>query len=146
MSKNFVPRGHSIVSPFLIVESVEKELEFMKNVFGAEITEQVRQPDGNVVHAEARIGDSTIMIGRASADFPARPSMLYVYNENVDETFQRALKFGATAVSEPKDQFYGNREAEVRDAHGNTWWIAQHLQELSEEEIQQRAAQQKPKE
>ena len=66
------------------------------------------------------------------------PAMLYVYVEDVDATYQRALQAGATSVSEPKDQFYGDRSAGVQDSCGNQWWIGTHIEDVSEEELLRR--------
>jgi uncharacterized glyoxalase superfamily protein PhnB len=66
------------------------------------------------------------------------PAMLYLYVEDVDATYQRALQAGATSVSEPKDQFYGDRSGAVQDSSGNQWWIGTHIEDVSEEEMLRR--------
>jgi PhnB protein len=134
--KSFAPEGASIVSPYLVVESVEKQIEFFKKVFNAEERDSVKQNDGTINHAEIKIGDTTIMLGRANEKFPAGQGMNYVYVENADETYRRAVEFGATSLMEPEDRFYGNREGGVKDPQGNTWWIAQFLRTVSKEEIE----------
>ncbi|HZQ07649.1 MAG TPA: VOC family protein [Anaerolineae bacterium] len=138
IKNNPAPLGYSTVSPYLMVESVEKQLEFLKNVFEAEITEVLRNPEGHVWHGEARIGDTLVMMGRAQKEYPAISSMLYVFTENVDQVYQRALDQGATSINEPKDQFYGNREAGVRDPQGNIWWIAHEIEKVSDDEAERR--------
>ncbi|MDN5205535.1 VOC family protein [Fulvivirgaceae bacterium BMA10] len=135
---NPAPAGCSTVCPYLMVDSVEKELEFLKNVFSAEITEELNQQDGSAMHGEARIGDTTIMMGKSREEYPARESMNYVYVNDVDETFEKGLQNGATSLMQPVDQFYGNREAGLRDSQGNQWWIAQVIETLTPEEMQKR--------
>jgi len=137
-TKTQAPAGYSTVCPYLVVPSVETTLEFLENVFHADVKDSFKGKSGMVVHGEARIGDTVIMIGRANEKWPAQTCMLYVYVDQVEETYQRALQFGATSVMEPKDQFYGNREAGVKDSQGNTWWIARQVEEVSAEELQRR--------
>lgn len=137
-TKTQAPAGYSTVCPYLVVPSVETALEFLENVFHADVKDSFKGKDGMIMHGEARIGDTVIMIGRANEKWPAQTSMLYVYVDQVEETYQRALQFGATSIMEPKDQFYGNREAGVKDAQGNSWWIARQIEELSAEELQRR--------
>jgi PhnB protein len=137
------PKGYSSVSPYLVVDEVEKELAFLQAVFDAQIKQRLRNDSGDVWHGEAEIGGSTVMLGRASKEHPAFPSMVYVWVEDVDAAYQVALKNGAQSVSEPADQFYGNREAGVRDLQGNTWWIAREIGRLSNAEVERRLAKQR---
>lgn len=128
-----------------MVESVEKELDFLKNVFLAEIIEQLHQPEGEVMHGEARIGDSVIMMGRSRKDWPPGEAANYVFVENVDDVFDRAIKYGAAPIMKPADQFYGNREAGFKDIQGNQWWIAAQIEKVSVEEMEKRLAEQSKK-
>ena len=137
------PEGNSTVSPYLIVASVEKELEFLQAVFGAETQKQLHNTRGDIWHAEARIGDTIVMLERARKASPASPSMLYMWTDDVDAAYTRALQNAGASVQAPEDQFYGNREAGIRDPHGNTWWIAHELAKLSNEEIERRLAEQR---
>lgn len=73
-----------------MVESIERQLEFLQTVFHAEVKEQLRNPEGVIWHGEARIGDRVIMMGRAQKDYPARQRMLYVWIDNVDAVYERA--------------------------------------------------------
>jgi PhnB protein len=115
MANARVPDGFHTATPYLAVPDAQKQIEFMKQVFGAE--EKLRMPnaDGSVGHAELRIGDSVIMTGDAGE---LRP-MLYLYVDDVDAVFKKALETGATAIREPADQFYGDRSAQVKDPLGN---------------------------
>lgn len=134
-----IPDGYHTVTPYLLVEDVEKLLEFLKQAFGAKETERIPSPDGTVTHAEVRIGDSVIMMGKPRGEFRPLPSMIYLYTENVDAVYKRALQAGATSVMEPADQFYGDRNGGAKDPLGNLWWIATHQEDVSHEELIRRA-------
>lgn len=145
MSKKIAPEGYSTVCPYLMVDSVEKELDFLKTIFQAEIIEQLHQPEGEVMHGEARIGDSVIMMGKSRKEWPAREGANYVFVENVDEVFDRAIKYDAVSLMQPSDQFYGNREAGFKDLQGNQWWIAAQVEKVSVEEMEKRLAEKSKK-
>jgi PhnB protein len=132
------PASYSSVCPYLMVESVEKQLDFLKTVFDAEVKEQLTQDDGTVQHGEATIGDTVIMMGKARTEWPATVGANYVFVDNADEAYKKAIHFGSTSVMAPGDRFYGYREGGIKDPQGNTWWIAQVLEKLSEEEMQRR--------
>jgi uncharacterized glyoxalase superfamily protein PhnB len=99
---------------------------------------------GAVAHAEARIGDSMVMMGDAHGDQEPLTSGLYLYVEDVDRVYTKAIEAGATSIREPADQFYGDRNAGVIGPCGNHWWIATHVEDLTEEEIARRAAEHEP--
>ncbi len=122
--KKVAPKG-STVCPYLMVDSVEAQMEFLVKVFYASITNDTNRVDGFIQHGEVLIGGTTIMMGRASKLYPARLSMNYVYVENADEVYSRALKNGATELMSPVDRDYGNREGGFTDLFGNQWWVAQ---------------------
>ena len=96
-------------------------------------------PDGTVVHAELRIGDSPIMLGEAQGEWKALPAMLYLYVKDVDATFARAVSAGATTVKEVADQFYGDRNGTVKDSWGNVWSIGTHIEDVPPDEMKRRA-------
>jgi PhnB protein len=121
------PKGYSTVCPFLLVESVELQLEFLVTVFNAEIKEDIKQTDGFIGHAKARIGEVVIMMGRASEVYPARRGMNYVYVNDPDDAYRKAVAQGAVTVAAPVDQPYGNRSRAFTDSHGNEWWVARPL-------------------
>lgn len=136
-----IPEGYSSVTPYLVVPGVDGVLSFVQTVFDAEITgEPIRRPDGSVMHAEVRIGDARVMMGEPTGDMPPLPAMLYVYVEDTDATYARALAAGGESVMEPADQFYGDRNAGVRGPGGTMWWMGTHVEDVSEEEIRRRAA------
>lgn len=134
-----VPEGFHTVTPYLVVPGVAKLIEFLKQTFDATEVSRMEGPDGIVRHGEMRIGDSIVMMGEAAGEAEPIPAMLYVYVQDTDAVYQRALRVGATSVKEPSDQFYGDRNAGVKDASGNQWWIATHIEDVSEDEIARRA-------
>jgi PhnB protein len=141
-----IPAGYHSVTPYLAVEGAEKLLDFMKRAFDAvEVHECMRRPDGTIQHAEVRIGDSVVMLGEANGRWTPRPSTLYLYVNDTDATYRRALEAGAASLMEPANQFYGDRNAGVQDPSGNFWWIATHVEDVSAEQMKRRAeAQGKP--
>ena len=135
-----IPEGYHSVTPYLVVEGVAALIDFMKQAFGAREIERMGRPDGTIQHAEVQIGDSMIMMGEATAPREPMPTMLYLYVNDTDATYQRALKAGATSVQEPANQFYGDRNAGVKDRSGNFWYIGTHVEDVSPEEISRRAS------
>ena len=111
------------VTPYLVVPDADAELAFLKAAFGATEANCQRRPDNTVMHAEIKIGDSLVMLGQAGGPWKARSAALYLWVENVDATYARALQAGATSESEPEDKPYGHRSAGVVDPNGVTWWI-----------------------
>ncbi|HSB15690.1 MAG TPA: VOC family protein [Bryobacteraceae bacterium] len=135
-----IPEGYHTVTPYLVVPGAGRLIEFLKEAFKAEEVERMSQPDGTVMHAEVRIGDSIIMMGESSDKFPAMPAAIYVYVPDVDAVYKRALAAGAASTMEPANQFYGDRNAGVKDPSGNLWWIATHVEDVPREEMAKRAA------
>ena len=133
-----VPEGYHSVTPYLVVQGAQKLIDFMQAAFGAQQIVRMLQPDGSIGHTEMRIGDSIIMLGEARDQWKAMPTTLYLYLEDADAAYARALAAGATSVSEPKDQFYGDRSGGVQDMCGNLWWVATRIEDLSEEELMRR--------
>ena len=133
-----IPEGYHSLTPILTVEGALGLIGFLRQVFEAKEEEVYKGPDGRVVHAELTIGDSIIMLSDANPQFPAFGNMINVYTEDVDATYKRALAAGATSLREPSNQFYGDRTAGVKDAHGNQWWIATHVEDVSQEELEKR--------
>jgi PhnB protein len=136
---NPIPQGYHAVSPYLIVPGASKLIDFMKQAFGAQEIHRMAAPDGTIMHAEVQIGDSRIMLGEAGGPFPAMPTTLYLYVPDTDATYKRALAAGATSETEPKDQFYGDRNAGVKDPSGNRWFIATHIEDVAPAEMEKRA-------
>jgi len=137
---DYRPPDHNTVSPYLVVHGVPGLLEFVRHTFGAQELHRSATPDGRVRHAEARIGDTVIMMGEATAEFPVRTAMLHVYVPDADAVYRKAMEAGAISLREPSDQFYGDRTGGVQDAFGNQWWMATHKEDVSDEEIARRMA------
>ena len=137
---DYRPPDHNTVSPYLVVHGVPGLLEFVRHTFGAQELHRSATPDGRVRHAEARIGDTVIMMGEATAEFPVRTAMLHVYVPDADAVYRKAMEAGAISLREPADQFYGDRTGGVQDAFGNQWWMATHKEDVSDEEIARRMA------
>jgi uncharacterized glyoxalase superfamily protein PhnB len=135
-----IPNGSHSITPYLVVEGVPKLIEFLKQAFGAQELGRMARPDGGVMHAEVKVGDSKLMMGEPMGDWKAKPCSLYLYVEDVDAVYQRAIQAGGTSVSEPADQFYGDRTGGVIDPSGNYWGIATHVEDVSHEEMAKRAA------
>lgn len=138
------PEGYPSVIPSLVVEDAGKLIDFIVEAFGA--TERLRMPmpDGKIAHAELELGDSVIMIGEASPQWPAGQGTLMLYVDDADATYNKALAAGATSNMEPADQFYGDRSAAVVDAWGNRWTVSTHIEDVSEEEMERRMAEMMP--
>ena len=134
-----IPENYPRVSPYLIVKNVEETMEFIKYVFGGKEREKMKIADGTVNHCEMSIGDSVIMIGKESGEHQMQNTMLYIYVEDTDAAYKKALEKGAVSVMEPSDQFYGDRNAGVKDKDGISWWIASHVEDVSPEEVQRRS-------
>jgi len=133
-----IPEGYQAVIPYLVVDHAEQVIEFIKKAFDAQEIVRMMNKDGTVGHTELRIRDSVVMLGGAGEQWPAMPTMLYLYVEKVDEVYQRALAAGGTSMKEPENQFYGDRTAAVLDQSGNQWWMASHVEEISPEEMERR--------
>ena len=136
-----VPEGYHTVTPYLVVDGAEKVIKFMKEAFGAQqVFEPMMRPDGKVMHAEFKIGNSIVMLADSSERAQATSTMLYLYVPNVDAVYQKAIKAGGTSLMEPADQFYGDRSGGVKDPAGNRWHIGTHIENVSPAELKKRAA------
>jgi uncharacterized glyoxalase superfamily protein PhnB len=139
-----VPAGFHTLTPHLTVRDADKALEFYKNALGAEILGVARTPDGKVLHAALRIGDSMLML---NDEFPEMGGLsplsvggtgvtVHIYLENVDEAFDRVVSAGAKVAMPLMDQFWGDRYGMVTDPFGHKWSLATHIKDMSPEEMQ----------
>ena len=135
-----IPEGFHAVTPYLVVNDVSKLIDFLQRAFGAEEIHRSLLPDGSIIHAEVKIGDSPVMMGQARDQWGPRPSTLYLYVQDVDALFRKAVEAGGKSLQEPKDQFYGDRSGGLEDPCGNQWWIATHIENVSHEESDRRFA------
>lgn len=134
-----IPEGYHTGTPYLVVSGVARLIDFLKQAFGAEEVHVMKDSAGAIRHAEFKIGDSRVMMGEANEQWKAMPSGIYLYVPDVDATYHRAIKAGATSLMEPTDQFYGDRHGGVTDPSGNIWWISTRIENVSPEEMQTRA-------
>jgi PhnB protein len=134
-----IPAGYHTVTPYLAVPDAQSLIDFMVRVFEAKEREIIRKPDGQIRHAEVQIGDSIIMLGTTSSAYGNATATLYVYVDDTDARYQKALEAGATSISEPANQFYGDRHAGVKDTNGISWWIATHFEDVLPDELARRA-------
>jgi PhnB protein len=139
MAINPRPDGYHSVTPYLVVDGAARVIEFLKQVFDAQEVMRLAAPGGRIGHADLRIGDSMVMLGDARPGHPAMPAMLYVYVDDVDAAYQRAMRAGAPSEQAPTDQFYGDRSGAVKDPCGNLWWIATRIEDVTPDELRRRA-------
>jgi uncharacterized glyoxalase superfamily protein PhnB len=122
MSSETEQTAYHTVTPYLVVPGVPALIDFARQAFGAVELERHQRPDGTIMHAEIKIGDSVVMMGESNDEFTVMASSLYLLAEDVDATYARAMEAGATSLRAPEEQSYG-RSAGVRDASGTRWWI-----------------------
>jgi PhnB protein len=143
-----IPDGYHNVTPYLIVNDAAAAIEFYKKAFGATELMRMPKPNGKIGHAEIRIGDSPIMLADEAPEMGARsprtfggsPVSIFLYVDDVDTTFARAVDGGAKVQRPLADQFYGDRTGGVEDPFGHAWYIATHVEDVSPEEMKKRAA------
>jgi uncharacterized glyoxalase superfamily protein PhnB len=141
-----VPPGFHTVTPNIVVTDGAKAIDFYARAFGAVESMRMPGPGGGVMHAELKIGDSTIMLGEEMPDMGAKspkayggsPVSFYVYLENVDAAWDRAVKAGAKPVMPLADMFWGDRTGRLEDPFGHYWSLAQHVEDPTPEEIARR--------
>lgn len=138
MGVNPIREGFRTVTPYLFVAGAPRLLAFLHAAFDAESLAQEARPDGTVMHAELRIGDSMLMLAEASDEFGPMPTSIYLYVEDCDAVYQRALTAGGTSVFEIMTLPSGERYGGVKDPCGNIWWIATHVEDVPQEEQQRR--------
>ena len=126
-----IPDGFHSITPYLIVDGAAKIIDFAQKAFDAKLHhEATKRPDGSIMHATLKIGDSMLMISDTSEQAKATTTMLYLYVPDVDATYQKALKAGGTSVMEPADQFYGDRTYRALDCDGHVWNFRQKVAEM----------------
>ena len=121
----YKPEGFSSLTPFVIVESAARWMDFVKTAFGAEELSR-HESDGRVVHAHMRIGDSIVEVADSHGEWQARPCSLHMYVEDAGSVYANAVAAGATPRYEPSLKPYGDVEGGITDGWGNDWFIATH--------------------
>jgi PhnB protein len=134
-----IPKGYHAVTASLTQASSAQTIEFCKKAFGAKVRMKMDGPNGSIMHAEIEIGDSVIMLTDAIRN-PAQPAGIFLYVDNVDKVFARALKAGGTSVMPVQNMFWGDRFGSLTDPQGNSWGIATHVEDVAPKEMKKRAA------
>jgi PhnB protein len=143
-AKHAVPEGHHTVTPQLTLDNAVQAIDWYKKAFGMEEVSRAVGPDGKIMHAELRIGDSRIMMndammgGKGPKTIGGSPMSLWIYVDDCDALFNRAVGAGAESRMAVTDQFWGDRCGNLTDPHGYSWTIATHKEDLTPEEIKQR--------
>ena len=141
-----MPDGYHSLTPAITVGDAAKAIEFYKRAFAAQEKERFLGPDGRIMHAEVKIGDSLLMMGEempqmgclSPLSLKGTPGSLYLYVEDVDAVFERAVQAGAQVQMPVADMFWGDRCGTLADPFGHKWSIATHKEDLTSEEIKRR--------
>ena len=143
-----VPEGHHTVTPGLCIRGADRALEFYQRAFGAQVVERANGPDGRIMHAAIKIGDSIVFLSdefpemsgacRAPETLKGATGGLYLYLPDVDAAFDRAVKAGAKVLMPLADMFWGDRFGQVQDPFGHIWSLATHKEDLTPEQMTQR--------
>lgn len=142
-----IPEGYHTLTPHLVVKNATQAIDFYKRAFGATESSVMRSPDGkHVVHAELKIGDSPFMLGEEMEGMPHKsvetmrgsPVGFYVYVQDVDQSFQKAIAAGGKETMKLENMFWGDRTGTLVDPFGFQWTIATQKEKLSNEEIEKR--------
>jgi uncharacterized glyoxalase superfamily protein PhnB len=147
MPAKSTPAGYHTVTPSIIVRGAARAIEFYKRAFGAEEVGRMDAPDGTVMHAEIRIGDSIVMLGDENPQWGVlspsstngNPGSLHIYVDDADAAFERAVRAGATVRYPLEDAFWGDRYGKVTDPFGHEWAIATRTKEMTPEETRRAA-------
>ncbi len=142
-----IPDGFHTLTPYLVVRDAPKAIEFYKKAFGAEAQGIHHAPDGKIMNADLKIGDSILMLNE---EFPGMGSpspqtlggscvTIHIYVDDVDKLFNKAVSAGATVTMPVMDQFWGDRYGLLKDPFGHSWSVATHKEDLSSAEIAKRA-------
>jgi PhnB protein len=140
-----VPEGYHTITPQLTLDNAAQTIEWYKRALGAEEISKSLGPDGKVMHAELKIGDSRFMVNdvmqgsKGPNAYGGSPASLWLYVENSDQLFNRAVAEGAKVQMPMDDQFWGDRGGAVADPNGYTWWISTRKEDFTPEEMKQRA-------
>jgi PhnB protein len=141
-----IPEGYHTLTPYLAVENAADAIEFYERAFGARETVRMNSPDGSVGHAELQIGDSKLMLSDPFPQSTVRPpterggatASIFMYAEDVDAAFKRAVDAGCTVEMALEDMFWGDRFGTVIDPFGQVWSMSSHIEDLTPEEIEER--------
>src|ERR1700746_1465816 len=140
-----IPDGFHTLTPHLTVRNAKEALEFYKKAFGAEVGNVAYMPNGKVMHAGLRIGDSMLMLNDEMPEYGVVSPLstngtavtIHIYTEDVDSAFNRAVSAGAQVKMPLMDQFWGDRYGVVADPYGHKWSLATHVKDMSPEEMEE---------
>jgi PhnB protein len=145
MTDQPLPEGSNTLMPYLVVDGAADAIDFYRRAFGAQEEFRMDMPDGKVGHASLRFGETRIMLADVIPGSPYEPPKgrnpsvgMYLYVDDVDAVFQRALDAGATAQSPVEDMFWGDRWGRLVDPFGHAWEVATHVEDVSEAEMAER--------
>lgn len=149
MAVKAIPEGYHSVSPALAVDGAAEAIEFYKRAFGAKERFVMPGPEGMIAHAELEIGDSVVMLSDPFPHSTVRPPKelggtsvgVFVYVEDVDAVFERAVNEGATVTMAIEDMFWGDRFGSLTDPYGHSWSLATHVEDVPPEEMEERSKQ-----
>ena len=147
MAVQRVPEGYHTVTPYLAVDDASAAIDFYQRAFGAKERVRMPGPGDTIMHAELEIGDSLVMLAdpfpqastRTPKDLGGTSVNLFVYVEDIDALYKRAIDAGASSLMEPDDMFWGDRFGSVQDPFGHSWTIATHIEDVSPEELEKRS-------
>ncbi len=141
-----VPEGYHSITPSIVCKNAARAIDFYKEVFQAKELGRMTGPGGTIGHAELQIGDSRLMlsdefpgIAQAPGAAPITSCALFMYTENVDALFDRAVKAGCKVEMPLANQFWGDRYGKVRDPFGHQWGLAQHIEDVPTDEMKKRS-------
>jgi PhnB protein len=140
-----IPEGYHSITPQITCRDAAKAIDFYKNVFGAVELSRMPDPSGKIMHAELRIGDSRLMLNDEIPGMAVAPTSaaihshsLFIYTEDVDSVYKRAVKAGGRADMQPSDMFWGDRYGTFTDPFGHQWGVATHIEDVAPAEMQRR--------
>jgi PhnB protein len=141
-----VPDGYHTATPYLTLKDASEAIDFYKRAFGAVEIFRMNGPDGRIAHAEIRIGDSPLMLGdespcseaKAPESLHGTTSGIFLYVDDVDASFKRALNAGARETAPLQNMFWGDRFGRLTDPFGHKWMLASHVEDVSPAEIEER--------
>jgi PhnB protein len=144
MAAKTPPKGYHTVTPSIIVRDADRAIDFYKRALGAEELSRMKGPDGSIMHAEVKIGDSVIMLGEENEQWGTKSplstngltSSLHIYVDDADTVFAKAVKEGASVRYPLEDAFWGDRYGKITDPFGHEWGIATRVKDMTEEEME----------
>jgi len=138
-----IPKGYHSLTPYLVVKDAARAIEFYKRAFGASVVARMDGPNGKIMHAELKIGDSMMMLSDEMPGSGARSPQtlggssvnIFLYVDKVDDVFQQAVSAGAKVDMPVADQFWGDRYGKLTDPFGHSWSLGTHVRDVSPEEM-----------